>query len=187
MPATATEYSHYYATLRLHVTYQDGTPAGMKTARICVRNTKATATNLIDPTTLTHAELTPSRYMVTAIFRNGGVTHVTPRCIGVLSGAGGVAYKKFLMDSEASGQTGIFLPFESRTFSGALDLSDVPPGYYRLTAVMEYRGRNTQAGENPQYQTVVEVTELPSGHRTLKAARPDQAPDGNQGRTIIQL
>jgi hypothetical protein len=186
MPPTATEYSHYYATLRLHVTYPDGTPAGMKTARVCVRNTKAVATNLIDAATLTHAELTPSRYMVTAIFRNGGVTHVTPRCVGVLSGAGGVAYKKFLMNSEAVGQTGIFLPFETRTFSGTLDLSDIPAGFYRLTAVMEYRGRDAQTGENPQTQTVVEVTELATGHKTMRPARLDQAPDGGQ-RTIIQL
>lgn len=186
MPATATQYSHYYGMLRLHSTYQDGSPAGTRTAIVCVRNSKATSANLIDPTSFTTAGLTPSRYLATASFRNGGVTHVTPRCVGVLSGAGGVAYKKFLMNSEANGQTGIFLPFETRTFSGTLDLSDIPEGYYRLTAILEYPGRNAQAGENPQNQKVVKVTEQASGHKTLEDARPDQAPDGG-GRTIIQL
>ena len=42
MPATATQYSHYYGTLRLHVTYPDGSPGGMKTALVCLKNGKAT-------------------------------------------------------------------------------------------------------------------------------------------------
>jgi hypothetical protein len=189
MPATATQFSHYYGMVRLHVTYQDGTPGGMKTARVCVRNSKATDKDLIDPTSITTGALAPSRYLVTAGFRNGGVTHVTPRCLGVLSGAGDVKYKQFLMNSEANGQTGIFLPFETRTFSGTLDLSDIPAGFYRLTAIVEYRGLKPQAaGENlPQNQQVVEVFDQGGGHKGLRQAQLDQAPDGIRNRTIIKL
>lgn len=186
MPATATQYSHYYGTLRLHVTYPDGSPGGTKLARVCLKNGKVPATNLIDPTTITMSFSTASRYIVTASFLNGGVTHVRPKCRGLLTGEGDAKYKQFLMSSEAYSQTGIFLPFESRTFSGILDLTDIPPGAYRLTAVLEYPERNAQNVDNPQNQILVEVYEQ-GGQKAARVAPWDRAPDGKIGKTIIQL
>lgn len=191
MPPTATQYSNYYGTLRLHATYQDGSPAGMKTAQVCLKNGKATATNMISPMSLNFASLTPARYMVTASFLNNGVTHVTPRCKGILSPAGepDAKYQQFLMTSEASRQTGIFLPFETRTFSGVLDVSDMPLGYYRLTVVLEYTGRNSSgqiSPENQQNQMLIQVYEE-NGQKMAKYAEWDKAPEGARTKVNIKL
>lgn len=188
-PDTATQYSHYYGTLRLHVTYPDGSPAGMRTVGVCLRNGKMNAQNQIDARTISLAESTASRYIVTALFANGGVTHVVPKCRGYLTAAGDAKYKQFLMSSEAFGQTGIFLPFETRTFSGVLDLSDIPEGAYRLTAVLECPGRNAKGElvtENIQNQILIEVS--PQGGQMIAKPAPwDKAPDGKIGKTTIQL
>lgn len=189
MPATATKYSHYYGTLRLHTTYEDGSPAGTKTALVCLNNTKVAAENLIGSTTFTLAELTPSRYLVTAGFLNSGVTYVTPKCRGALTGPLSAIYKQFLMNSEAHGQTGILLPFETRAFSGILDISEIPPGTYRLTAVLEHGTRSAQnpgPATNTQNQMLIEVSEQ-GGQKTAKTVPWDQATDGTPGRTVIQL
>ena len=93
------------------------------------------------------------------------------------------------MSSEAYGQTGIFLPFETRTFSGMLDVSDIPAGLYRLTAVLEYSGtqRPEPAAENhPQNQMLVEVYEQ-GGQKAARVAQWDQAPDGRFGQDDHQV
>jgi hypothetical protein len=188
MPATATKYSNYYGTLRLHAAYRDGSPAGMKTAHVCLKNGKATATNVISPMSISFAQLTPARYLVTSTFLNNGVTHVTPRCKGILTptGEAEAKYQQFLMTSEASRQTGIFLPFETRTFSGVLDVSDIPLGTYYLTSVLEYTGRNAQSqisAENQQNQMLIDVYEQ-DGQKAAKFAEWNKAP---QGRINIKL
>ncbi len=189
MPATATQYSNYYGTLRLHVAYEDGTPAGMKTANICLRNGKAAGTNMIDGRSLTIAVSSPGRYFTVASFLNSGVTHILPKCKGILTGAGEVIYKQFLMDSEAAGQTGILLPFESRTYTGVLDVSDIPLGTYRLTAVLQYTGRNAQSqavSENAQSQVIVDVIEE-NGQKKATYVDWDKAPDGKRGKVTLKL
>ena len=68
-------------------------------------------------------------------------------------------------------------------------MSDIPVGAYRLTAVLEYFGRNTQsqaAVDNPQNQVLIEVYEQ-GGQKAARVAPWDQAPDGKVGKTIIQL
>ena len=35
-------------------------------------------------------------------------------------------------------KSGVMLPLEVRDFSGAIDFANVPPGTYRLTAILEY-------------------------------------------------
>ena len=145
MPKEAAKYPSYYADLKLHVSYGDGPVVGTKDSRICVQNKPGVGTTGIKATVLSISETTPSRYAAVAHFLNAGETHITPTCEGVLSiiggGPGGASiYKRFLMTSEAAGQTGALLPFESRTFSGILDFSDVPAGRYYVTAVLNYPG-----------------------------------------------
>ncbi len=187
MPATATEYSHYYGMLRLHATYADGSSAGVREARVCLANGKMPGTNLIDAQTFTLSEASPSRYIATSTFSNGGVTYINPTCRGVLTGPGDMRYEQFLM--EASGQGGLFLPFESRTFSGVLDVSNVPVGAYRLTAALQYRGRDASSQatlENAQNQIIIEVYEQ-GGQKAARVASWDRSPDGKIGRTTITL
>ncbi len=90
-PNAASMYSHYYATLLLHVTYPDGSSGGMREVRICVNNSRGSDKHHIDATALNVAETSPSRYFVTARFINQGATHITPVCRGLLTEAGGRA------------------------------------------------------------------------------------------------
>lgn len=162
MPKEATKYPSYYGTLRLRVSYPDGTSAGVRDALICTQNKQVTATPFIAATVLTISETGPSRYFASATFSNGGEIHVpSASCQGVLSivgaGGGGAAVaKRFLMSSEQYGQRGALLPFDVRSFSGVLDLSDVAPGPYYLTSILSYPGAPTIG---VQRQIIIEVTE----------------------------
>jgi hypothetical protein len=162
MPKESTKYPSYYGTLRLHVSYADGKSAGVREALICAQNKQVAATPILGATVLTISESGPSRYFASATFSNGGETHVTAlSCQGVLSivgaGGGGAAVaKRFLMSSEQFGQRGAMLPFDVRSFSGVLDLSDVAPGPYYMTSILSYPGG---PAEGLQRQITIEVTE----------------------------
>jgi hypothetical protein len=163
MPKEVVKYPSYYGTLRLHVSYADGKPAAVKDALICIQNKQVTGTPSLSAAVLTISEATPSRYLASGSFSNTGETHATAlTCQGVLSligagGGGAAVVKRFLMSSEAYGQTGIMLPFESRSFSGILDLSDVAAGDYYLTSILKWPGGTEVDGL--QQQIVIQVTE----------------------------
>ena len=162
MPTESGKYPTYYATLKLRVSYADGQLAGTKETYVCIQNKQGAGEPAITPTVLSVSETSPSRYLATGIFLNGGETHVTPTCQGVLSmigvggGTGASILKRFLMSSEAYGQTGMMLPFESRSFSGVLDVSDVPPGEYYVTAVIKWPNSAADGLQNQKRITVVE-------------------------------
>ena len=144
MPKEATKHRDYYATLRLHVSYADGKSAGTRDALICVQNKKVADQPTVAAPVLTIAEMSPSRYMASASFINTGATHANGlTCQGMLNligagGGGASILTRFLMTSEAFGQTGILLPIEARSFSGVLDISNVPAGDYFVTTVLRW-------------------------------------------------
>jgi hypothetical protein len=159
MPRGAAQYPCYYGTLTLRVFYRDGQFAGTKQTNICVQNKQVPGTPLLAATVLTASETGPSRYLVVGGYMNAGEMYLTPSCQGDLSalGVGGVAtFKRFLMSSESLGQKGILLPFQARSFSGVLDLSDVPEGAYFLTSIVRFPGG--PAG-GVQKQVGLQVTE----------------------------
>jgi hypothetical protein len=159
MPKGASQYPCYYGTLRLRGSYADGQPAGMSETYICVQNKQVTSAPLVGATVLTIAETSPSRYLVTAGYMNGGETYVTPGCQGVLSVAGqaGVTtYKRFMMTSEGLGPKKLMLPFEARVFTGVLDVSEIPAGKYFVTSILSWPGG---AVDGIQKQQVILVEE----------------------------
>jgi hypothetical protein len=159
MPKGTAQYPCYYGTLKLRVFYRDGQLAGSKETYICIQNKQVPAVPLVAATVLTLSETGPSRYMVAAGYMNAGEMYLTPSCVGDLSvlGVGGVTtYKRFLMSSETFGQKGVLLPFQARSFSGVLDLSDVPPGAYYVTSILKWPGGNT---DGLQDQRTILVTE----------------------------
>jgi len=163
MPKEAAKYPSYYGKLRLRLSYADGKAAGTKHAWICLQNKPVAGTSSLAAAVLTVSETSPSRYLVTGAFQNAGATHVTSlSCQGYLSlvgggGTGAAIYKRFPMTCEAVGQMGILLPFESRTFSGVLDVSDVPADQdYYVTAVLKWPGG---PADGVQEQRVIKVTE----------------------------
>jgi hypothetical protein len=162
MPKEIGKYPTFYATLKLSLTYADGTSAGTKVSWICLQNKPVTGAPSLGATVLTVSETSPARYLVTGAFSNMGETHATSlTCQGVLSvvgggGTGAAVYKRFQMTCEAVGQTGILLPFESRSFSGVLDVSDVPANDYYVTAVLRWPG---STADGVQEQRAIRVAE----------------------------
>lgn len=186
VPAAATDYSNYYGTLNFHTTFADGSSAGTRTVDVCVTNTRVPATPLIDKVLFTLSEsITPGRYIATATFSNGGVTYCEPRCRGLVTGQGGAKIYQFLM--EASDEPGVFLPFEKRTFSGVLDVAEIPVGDYRLTAILVRADAQDQSvADDSQNQVIITVYEE-GGQKAAKVAGWDRTPDGQTGRTLIKL
>lgn len=179
MPKESTKYPSYYGTLRLRVSYPDGTSAGVREVLIYAQNKQVAATPFLGATVLTISETGPSRYFASATFSNGGETHVTAlNCQGVLSivgaGGGGAAVaRRFLMSSEQFGQRGALLPFDVRSFSGVLDLSDIAPGPYYLTSILSYPDG---PADGIQRQIIVEVTEQGGRKYARMVGTSDSAP-----------
>lgn len=177
MPDSAAQLPNHYAMIRLHATYADGEEGGMTKARVCVQNRKVTGTTQIDSMMLTLSELSAGRYLATARFLNNGDTHVQPRCRAVLTTVpDDTARKRFIMSSEEYDQTGILLPLDTRNFSGVLDVTDVAPGTYRLTAILEH-----DRGGTVQDQRGIEVVEE-GGQKVVKLLGPDRV-----SKTVINL
>jgi len=137
MPKTSNMHACYYGLLSLHATYPDGQNAGVKTAYICAANSQVEATPVAQPVKIDFARMEGSRYLVVASFGNYGDTHFTPRCTAAITNLMRVdmGKGKILLTSSKSG---LMLPFEFRSFSGAFDLSDYPAGRYFVTATLEY-------------------------------------------------
>lgn len=137
MPKTSNMYACYYGLLSLHATYPDGQNAGVKTAYICAANSQAEATPVAQGVKIDFARMEGSRYLVIANFGNFGDVHITPRCTAAITNLMGVdmGSGKILLTSSKSG---LMLPLEYRSFSGAFDLSDYPAGMYFVTAILEY-------------------------------------------------
>jgi hypothetical protein len=178
MPKPAGKHPNYYATILLDAHYADGTNAGTREARLCVQDRRGERNPEIQNTLLTFAESQPGRYVVTARFSNVGNTHIMPNCRAVLTTVpGGTPMRRLNMSNATYEQTGMMLPLEIRNFRGVLDVSGVPTGVYRLTAVL-----TPDPGQAVQAQTTVRVGES-DGNRTLEVMSPDEVDKINEGTT----
>ena len=77
------------------------------------------------------------------------------------------------MSSEQYGQRGALLPFDVRSFSGVLDLSDVAPSAYYLTSILSYPGG---PADGIQRQIIIEVTEQGGRKSARMMGTSDSAP-----------
>jgi hypothetical protein len=136
IPETTAAYPCYYTLLALWASYPDGQQAGFTTTNICVRNKQApnggpsAAALKVIP-----QDLGDSKYLVAATFCNNGLVHFVPiRVKAGLAMANGIQRVSTFMTGDPS----LMLPFETRDFSGVLDLSNIPADLYRLAAGIEY-------------------------------------------------
>jgi len=83
-----------------------------------------------------------------------------------------------VLGREGYAQTGNMLPFEHRSFTGVLDLTDVSPGLYRLTAILEH----DKGGLSVQAQKMLRVTNVGG---QIEVTPMDA--DGFGGTTRIEL
>ncbi len=135
MPDTSMPYPCYFSLLALWASYPDGQQAGVTTTNICIRNNSVNAEPSAVALKLVPQDLGESQYLVVARFGNyGQVPFVPIRVKTALSMASGINRASMFM----TGNPNLMLPFETRDFSGVLDLSTVAAGMYRLGAAMEY-------------------------------------------------
>lgn len=154
MPESGALQPNSYALVKLHSTYADGQSGGTRKARVCVQNKRSSGTPNVRDILLTLKEAAPGRYLVTSRFGNYGDTHVLPYCRAVLTTFEGNSLRKRLnLSSQVYEQSGMMLPWETRNFAGILDLADVSPGRYRLTAIMSH-----DKGGAVQRQIVLQVS-----------------------------
>jgi hypothetical protein len=179
MPNPPGPVPDYYGIVRLMAAYPDGQRSGLAQARVCVHNRNAQGTPRVDKIVFTVSETTPSRYLVMARFANNGNTHVTPRCRAVLTVAGDNTVRdRFSLDSEvAYGRPTMLLPLEVRNFSGVLDISSIPAGTYRLTAILEY-----DKGGSVQDQIALDIVEQ-GGNKQVQMIDIGRV----GGKTVINL
>ncbi len=129
----------YFSLLALHASYPDGQKAGHTTTNICVRNKQIAASSSAVALKLTLQDLGESNYLVVARFGNWGMVHFVPirvkAGLAIVSGASAGINRAGIF---LSGNPNLMLPFETRDFSGVLDLSYVPADIYHLAAAIEY-------------------------------------------------
>ena len=139
MPKTSLPHPCYFSLLALHATYPDGQNAGYTTTNICVRNNTVDAQPEARALKLVPQDLGDSKYLVVARFGNYGTVQFVPikikTALTMVSGttAGINRASMFL-----GGNPNLMLPFETREFSGVLDLKYVPADRYTLAAAMEF-------------------------------------------------
>jgi len=172
MPNDATG-PNYYAMIELHATHADGQEGGKTDCRVVIRNRNAQGSTNIQGLPVRLAELSPGRYAVTAQFGNYGDTHLQPTCWAYLTTAGatgsGDVAKKVNLSNDVLSQSGLMLPLETRNFTGIMDVSGVPSGKYRLTAVLM-----PEKGSAVQRQIGLEITATANGKavRTIEIGQP---------------
>jgi len=129
----------YFSLLALWATYPDGQKAGHTTTNICVRNKQVAALSSAVALKLTLQDLGESNYLIVARFGNYGMVHFVPIRIKagltIVSGPSAGIHRASIF---LRGNPNLMLPFETRDFSGVLDLSYVPADTYRLAAAIEY-------------------------------------------------
>ena len=129
----------YFSLLALWATYPDGQKAGHTTTNICVRNKQIDASPSAVALKLTLQDLGESNYLVVARFGNDGMVQFVPirvkTQLTILSGASAGINRA---GTFLSGNPNLMLPFETRDYSGVLDLTYIPADRYRLAAAIEY-------------------------------------------------
>jgi hypothetical protein len=154
MPEAVAPRPNYYSLIQLKATYADGANAGRTRARVVVQNRESSGDPRVEALTVKLAEAQAERYLVTAVFGNFGNTHVMPDCRAVVTLVEDDSLRKQIdMRSEGWNETGIMLPLEKRSFTGVLNVKDMMPGKYRVTALLTHG-----EGQTVQRQTVVDVS-----------------------------
>lgn len=128
-------YPCYYTLLALWATYPDGQKAGVITTNICVRNTEIEAEPKSVAMNLHLQNLGESKYLVNTKFGNYGLLHFKPKtCKASVVMSTGMPRSTIFL----SGNPSLMLPYETRQFTGIMDLSFLPADTYALAAALEY-------------------------------------------------
>lgn len=135
----------YYALMGLISTYTDGQKGGVTTAPISVENQNISVEPYVHGMALNPALKDGSEYYIVARYGNFGRIHFTPvRCrVALVDGTG----RPRTIIPLTSRKTDMMLPFEARDYSGILDISRIPVGYYRLASQLRYGSDPSEIAE----------------------------------------
>lgn len=161
-------HANYYAELNLQGRYPDGQNAGTTTALLNIQNKRVKVEPASQPMKLSIANEEASMYAIVSRFGNTGNVHITPRCSATLMTADGRIARRTIL----AGETGLMLPLEVRNFSGLVDFAEVPPGAYRLEAMLEY---TTDEGVNRQTtQSITIQVSIENGRKIVEVIGPKE-------------
>ncbi len=131
LPREGADHPHYYADLTLTGTYADGQSAGQTRSMIDLVNRQVDPAPeaMIDQFGLSEGDQ-PGHYYVEARLTNIGNVHLEPTARVYLLTPQGVQ----ALGQPLSGDEGMLLPLNKRTYSAEIDLSALEPGFYALRA-----------------------------------------------------
>ncbi len=142
MPEDIQPFSSFYADLNLYAGYSDGSNAGSTSVPICVKNQDMSPRYVVTIKKLDINEIDrdQSIFMVVASVINMGDMYIQPDAIVRLVQPDGNIIRSGELKTN---QSGYILPFETRTFSGIMNLSMLDEGVYRLETQMTYAENET--------------------------------------------
>ena len=138
VPSNATPLPYYYAALGLKVTYPDGQSAGTTWTNICLKNKNVVPQTQVNCSSINLVEVDKSKslYLIQAWFDNNGNSHVDPeRVRAAVVKADGFSRTAAMLSSK---NYGMFLPLETRLYTGTLNFAPVAEGDYNLEVLMNY-------------------------------------------------
>ncbi len=134
MPRQGATHSNYYGLLVLNASYPDGQSAGTTTTLVAIANSRVEPAPAAQIDKLALAAGEGSSYIIQVKGANVGGVHFLPRCrVALLSEMGQVLNETIL-----SGEPGIMLPLQLRSFAGVMDFKDVAVGTYQLRASLDF-------------------------------------------------
>ncbi len=134
MPKDGTTRSNYYGLLVLNAAYPDGQSAGKTTSLVAIANSRVEPAPAAQIDELTLAAGDADAYIIRTKAANIGSVHFLPKCRATLLGGMGQSVGQAVL----SGEPGIMLPLQFRTFSGEMDFKDVEVGAYQLKASLDF-------------------------------------------------
>jgi len=164
MPKDAVTRSNYYGLLVLKASYPDGQSAGTSTSLVNIANAEVEPAPAAQIDELTLAGGDASAYIIRIKTANVGSIHFTPKCRAALLGGTG----QIVGQAVLSGEPGIMLPLQTRTFSGEMDFKDVEVGTYSLQASLSFA-----AGEAATKQILLDVS-VEDGQKVVSIVVPEK-------------
>ena len=164
MPKDKATRSNYYGLLVLKASYRDGQSAGTSTSLVTIANAKVEPAPAAQIDKFTLAGGDASTYIIGVKAANVGSVHFLPRSRATLLGSMGQIVNETIL----SGEPGIMLPLDLRSFAGQMDFKDVKVGTYQLRAALGFA-----PGKAATREILVRVT-LENGQKVVTVVEPDK-------------
>lgn len=163
----------YYGMLSLKAGYGDGQSAGETRVLVCLTNQGIAAAPAGQVARMALSADEGSKYVIQVQAANVGNVHFTPKVeAALLTGRGDRVTQAAL-----SGEDGLMLPLQTRSYSGVIDFASVEPGAYALRVVLELA-----VGKAVAEQMLVNVAEE-GGRKAVTVVRTEATTQADAAAT----